>query len=498
MKNKIFILLFVALLSTNVFAQSPKYEFRGVWIATVNNIDWPSKPGLSVQQQKYEAIQLLNTIQEHGMNAIFFQARPCSDAFYKSNIEPWSRYLTGTPGKDPGYDPMAFWIDEAHKRGLEFHAWINPFRIAQNANEQLSNQSIVFARPDWVVTYGGKLYLNPALEETKLYITNIVKDIARRYNVDAIHIDDYFYPYPVAGENFPDDAQFNANPKGFANKADWRRHHVDETISILSAAIKEVNPKIKFGVSPFGVWRNNNIDPSGSNTKAGITNYDDLYADVPRWLRNGWIDYLTPQIYWELGHPAADYQTLIDWWSYHSFGKAIYVGHALYKIDKNSMAAGWRDGAQVPYQIQLTRSTPNIQGSAFYSAKHLNRDLIGLQNALKTNLYKYKALVPPMPWIDNTAPSKIQNIKSKGKVLSWDKPEYKDRADEPIRYLIYKYKKGTSFNKDNVEMIYSITTKNKINVNVKTRTKQIYCFRISSLDKFNNESELSEAKEVKL
>lgn len=489
--------ILVLSLALPLFAEetpTPKYEFRGVWVATVNNIDWPSKPGLSIKDQQREAIAILDRMAKNNMNAVFFQARPCSDAFYQSPYEPWSRYLSGKPGEDPGYDPMQFWIEESHKRGFEFHAWLNPFRVAQSATEQISRNSVAFRHPEWIVKYDNKLFLNPALPETRAYIAEIVRDIVSRYNVDAIHIDDYFYPYP-AKEEFPDEEQFRQNPRGFAanQKASWRRQQVDDAITLISKTIKETKPQVKFGVSPFGVWRNSNVDPMGSQTRAGVTNYDDLYADVLKWMQNGWIDYLTPQIYWEVGHPTADYKTLIDWWSKYSFGRSIYIGHALYKIDKNSTSVGWKDPNQIPYQIHLTRTTPVIQGSAFYSAKHFNNDLLGLEKVLQKQLYNYQALVPPMPWIDNEAPSKVENYNITKKKIRWDAPKYKNRSDEPLRYVIYYSEENEKLDRNDARHIYLITTETELKVRENPPGKKTnYKVQISVLDRFNNESELSE------
>ncbi|MFV0365938.1 MAG: glycoside hydrolase family 10 protein [Mangrovibacterium sp.] len=500
----LFVFILCIGLSLPLMAAAPpktKYEFRGVWVATVNNIDWPSKPGLSDKEQQKEAIELLDIMVENNMNAVFFQARPCSDAFYNSPYEPWSRYLTGSPGKAPGYDPMAFWIAEAHKRGLEFHAWLNPFRVSQSATEELSRKSVVFRHPEWVVKYAGKLYLNPALPETRAYVATIVHDMVSRYDVDAIHIDDYFYPYPSGTEEFPDEAQFRANPRGFAptEKASWRRQQVDDAITLISKTIKETKPYVKFGISPFGVWRNNNLDSAGSKTRAGVTNYDDLYADVLKWMQNGWIDYLTPQIYWEVGHKSADYKVLVEWWSKFTFGRSVYVGHALYKIDKESTNAAWKDPNQLPYQIHLTRTTPNIEGSAFYSAKHFKRDLLGLQNYLQKNLYDYPALIPPMTWIDNEAPSEIKNFTIVTKKLEWDAPEYKNKSDEPLRYVIYYSPKEQEVNTNDAKSIYTITTDTKIKVKMNPPGKKtMYKVQVSVLDRFNNESKLSEPQFIKL
>ena len=230
------------------FGQSaPKHEFRAVWVATVNNIDWPSKPGLSVSDQKREAIAILDLQEKNRMNAIIFQVRPAADAFYKSEYEPWSRYLTGTPGKgpEPFYDPMQFWIEECHKRNMEFHAWLNPFRVAQNANEPLAGNHIAFKHPEWIVNYGGKLYFDPGLPQTREFVTKVVVDIVSRYDVDAIHFDDYFYPYPLK-EDFPDENTFEQYHRDFSagQKADWRRDNVDLIIQMLSESIKKTKGSI--------------------------------------------------------------------------------------------------------------------------------------------------------------------------------------------------------------------------------------------------------------
>ena len=501
MMRNVFILLFVAL-TLSGFAQnqpSPKYEFRAAWVATVNNIDWPSKPGLSVQQQKTEAIELLDLLAENGMNAVIFQVRPTADSFYPSKLEPWSRYLTGTPGKDPGYDPLKFWIDEAHKRHMEFHAWINPFRVAQSANEPLSTSHIAFEHPEWIVKYGGKLYFNPALEETRQFIAAVVKDIVLHYDVDAIHCDDYFYPYPVAGEAFPDAIQFATNPYHFGpdQLEDWRRHNVDLTIQLLAKTIKGTKPWVKFGISPFGVWRNIDKDSRGSMTRAGVTNYDDLYADILKWMQYGWIDYVTPQLYWHIGHPAANYITLIDWWSKNAFGRDVYIGHGLYRIEDNSSTPEWTQPGQMPEQIRLTRQTPGIQGSVFYSAKHFKRNLLGLQDCLQTNFYARQALVPPMPWIDHLPPQSPVKFKKRGRKLKWAKGDFSNPMDEPKRYIVYKNKVGKQLNEDDARSIYMITEDTEIKLARRKGQKERYEFRVTALDRLNNESKATKPAVIK-
>lgn len=492
----------LVLLYTSLVVQAevpPKYEFRAAWVATVNNIDWPSKPGLSVQQQKKEAIDLLDLMVKNGLNAVIFQVRPTADAFYPSKLEPWSRYLTGTPGKDPGYDPLKFWIDEAHKRNLEFHAWINPFRIAQKADEELASSSIIFKHPEWVIKYGGKLYFNPALEETRQFIASVVRDLVSRYDIDAIHCDDYFYPYPVAAVAFPDAIDFAKNPRHFGPDQldDWRRNNVDLTIQLLSKTIKETKPWVKFGISPFGVWRNIDKDPRGSMTRAGVTNYDDLYADILKWLKYGWIDYVTPQLYWRIGHPAANYLTLIDWWSRNAFNRDIYIGLGLYRIDANSTTVEWTQPDQMPEQIRLTRTTPHIEGSALFSVKHLQRNLLGLQDSLQTKLFATPALTPPMPWIDPIKPQSPVNFKKRGRKLQWEKPPFKNEMDEATRYIVYKTKAGQQPLLNDPRSIYTITHKQMIKIARRKGKHQRSDFYVTAIGKLNNESKATTAKTIK-
>jgi len=492
----------ISLLFLQQFLQAqvpPKFEFRAAWVATVNNIDWPSKPGLSIKQQQEEAITLLDLMVKNGMNAVIFQVRPTSDTFYPSTMEPWSRYLTGTPGQDPGYDPLAFWIEESHKRQLEFHAWFNPFRIAQNANEPLSSAHIAFKYPQWVVKYGGKLYFNPALEETRDFIAAVVKDVVLHYDIDAVHFDDYFYPYPEQGAEFPDIDEFKRNPRHFGPNqlADWRRNNVDLTIQLLSQTIKETKPWVKFGISPFGVWRNSDKDPRGSMTRAGVTNYDDLYADILKWLKYGWIDYVTPQIYWQIGHPTADYKTLLDWWSQNSFNRDVYIGHALYKIDEKSSTPEWKQGTQIPQQIRLTRENPNIRGSVFFSANHLKRNLLGLQGSLQYDLYSKPALTPTMPWISPISPQTPVKFKKKGSKLVWEAPAYKNSMDYATRYIVYKNKVGEKFNPEDAHFIYTITPNMEVKLDRKKGKRSRYEFRVAALNRINNEGTATKPEIIK-
>jgi uncharacterized lipoprotein YddW (UPF0748 family) len=393
-------LLFFSLLifcACPAFSQ-PKYEFRGVWIATVDNIDWPQR-GSTVWGQKTDFIRLLDMHQKNGMNAVIVQVRPAADAFYPSPYEPWSQWLTGVQGRAPSpfYDPLEFMIEETHKRGMEFHAWLNPYRANFNVRSaSIAKSHITRTHPEWFVTYGGKQYFNPANEDAQRFVVKVVRDIVKRYDVDAIHMDDYFYPYRVQGLEFPDAVAYK-NSGSDLSKDDWRRSNVDSIIHKLSVAIKKEKPYCKFGISPFGVWRNKEQDPEGSDTKAMTTNYDDLYADILLWLENEWIDYVAPQLYLEIGHDKMAYEKLLDWWSSHSYGRHIYIGHGIYRATEKSVA--WRNPNELPNQIRLLRDYPNVQGSVFYSSKSFIQNPNGWNDSLQNNYYREPAQVPPMEWL---------------------------------------------------------------------------------------------------
>lgn len=395
-----YLFCFFSFIPTSIFfskAQAVR-EFRAVWIATVDNIDWPSQKGIAVDSQKAEFIRLLDLHKQNGMNAVVMQIRPATDAFYPSAYEPWSEWLSAVQGKPPSpyYDPLQFMISETHKRGMEFHAWCNPYR----ANFKLGKASIAPAHitrlhPAWFLDYGDKKYFDPGNKEAQAFVVEVIRDITERYDVDAIHFDDYFYPYRIAGKAFPDSLTYQQYGKGM-NTDDWRRSNVDSIILSLSKIIKQTKPWVKFGISPFGVWRNSDKDPRGSNTKAGQTNYDDLYADILLWLEKGWIDYVAPQLYWEFGHKAAPYEILIDWWSKHTYGKHCYIGLGIYRAGSSD---AWKDSTLIPRQIKLLRNTPHIQGMIFFSSKTFNRNPNGWNDSLRMNYFKEPAGIPEMKWM---------------------------------------------------------------------------------------------------
>ena len=397
-KKIFFLLVLFGLTQMKTDAQAVP-EFRGVWVATVDNIDWPSQGNFKSDSQKVEFIKFLDMHKRNGLNAMIVQVRPATDAFYPSQYEPWSQWLTGTQGQPPSpyYDPLAFMIAETHKRGMVFHAWVNPYRAEFNINTtSISATHITRLHPEWFLTYGDKRYFDPGNKQAQQYVTEVIRDIVKRYEIDAIHFDDYFYPYRIAGLQFPDDAGYQQYGQGMT-KDDWRRSNTDSIISMLSRAIKQENSKCQFGISPFGVWRNKEKDPiNGSNTNGASSNYDDLYADILLWLRNGWIDYVAPQLYWEIGHKIAPFETLLQWWSTHTYGKHCYIGLGIYKANTN---AAWRDNTQLPRQLEAIRNMPGMKGMIFFSSKSFEKNPNGWSDSLRLNYFKEPVKVPEMEWI---------------------------------------------------------------------------------------------------
>lgn len=393
-----------------------------MWIASVANIDWPSRPGLSVAQQKQEYLVLLNRAVSLHFNAVFVQVRPTADAFYPSRLEPWSQHLTGRQGQDPGYDPLAFLVAAAHQRNLEFHAWFNPYRVSlQNDPTKLVPTHPARLHPDWLVSYGGQLYYNPGVPAARMFVQKVVLDTTRRYDIDGVHFDDYFYPYPVAGQQFPDEQTYRTyGASRFADKADWRRDNVNALISGLSSGIHRIKPWVAFGVSPFGVWRNKRTDPTGSDTTAGADDYDDLYADTRTWIRCRWIDYVAPQIYWLIGSVTTDYAKLLSWWAKEvaGTGVSLYIGQAAYKIG-SSTPPGWLNPEEMPDHLALDRATPDVGGDIFFNATALLADKAGFADRLRADLYSSPAIVPVRRTLPGHPPARPTLLWAHGPVLSW-------------------------------------------------------------------------------
>ena len=357
--------------------------FRGAWIATVANIDWPTAEAVGNDSlQKEEMIWLLDSLEAIGINAIIFQVRPTADALYYNELEPTSHWLVGTQGAPLTWDPLEWTIQEAHKRNMEVHVWLNPYRVnlAKTDTSMICADHVWRKHREWFWEYNKQWYFDPGLDVTREWICTIVQDIVLRYDIQAIHMDDYFYPYPSGGKPIPDAKTFAKYPRGFDNIADWRRNNVNLAIQDIHRTIREYNKNVQFGISPFGVWRNASVDSTGSATTAGITNYDDLYADIRLWIKSGWIDYVLPQLYWEIGKKAADYEILAHWWANEVRGTncRLYIGMAPYRLENASPKTPWGQGNEISRQMQLNRTIPEITGECFYSTRPLLRNPRGV------------------------------------------------------------------------------------------------------------------------
>ncbi|NKZ08462.1 glycoside hydrolase family 10 protein [Actinomadura latina] len=366
-------------------------QLRGMWIATVGGIDWPKDTGDSAAQQKKQFTALLDTAESMNMNAVFVQIRPNSDAFYDSPYEPWSQWITGTQGKDPGYDVLAFMLKEAHARNLEFHAWFNPYRVSrQDDVKKLSPKSPARQHPDWVRKYGTGLWYDPGLPQVRDLAAKAVMDVVDKYDIDAVHFDDYFYPYPEDGD-FPDGAAYKAYGKGM-DRGDWRRANVDALVESLSEKIHDAKPWVRFGISPFGVWRNKSSDPAGSPTRA-LQSYDDIYADTRKWIKKGWIDYVTPQLYWPIGDPRADYAKLVAWWAGQVKGTGVQltIGQGAYRVGAD---AAWKDPAEMSRHLTVNAKYPQVRGDVFFSASDIAANRRGFAARLRDDHYTRPAILP--------------------------------------------------------------------------------------------------------
>ncbi|MGW9529850.1 family 10 glycosylhydrolase [Paenibacillus terrae] len=370
----------------NVVQVKASTSMRGAWISTING-DWPSSAARSsTEKQKQEFTKMLDDLQGMGINAVFVQVRASGDALYPSNLVPWSKYLTNTQGKNPGYDPLKFMISESHKRGMEFHAWFNPFRAnSTGTTSGLAANHVANQHPDWIVKNGSQLYINPGIPAARQHVIAAIMEVVDEYDIDGVHLDDYFYPY---SGTFDDDATFKAyNANKISNKGDWRRDNVNSFVRDLGKSIHASKSKVQFGISPFGVWRNKSQDLTGSDTKAGVTAYDTTFADVRTWINKGWIDYVAPQIYWSIGFPAAGYDKLVAWWSNEvkNSDVKLYIGHSPYKI--GTPEKGWQSAEELIKQLKLNENYNQIKGDIYFSAQHLRKNPYGLIQLLQ-NYYQ--------------------------------------------------------------------------------------------------------------
>ena len=483
--KKLFFLLSVVL-SLTASAQM-KREMRGAWIQCVNG----QFLGMGTQKMQQTLSYQLDELQKDGVNVIIFQVRPECDALYESSLEPWSRFLTGQQGKAPSpyWDPLQWMITECHRRGMELHAWINPYRAKTKNTTQLAQNHIAVRKPASCFSYDNLLVLNPGLPENRDYICEVARDIVSRYDIDGIHMDDYFYPYPAVGQTIPDDAQYRQYSNGIKDRGDWRRYNVNLFIEQFYKTVHDTKPWVKVGISPFGIYRNQKSTPMGSQTN-GLQNYDDLYADILLWVNNGWLDYCVPQIYWEIGNKAADYDTLIRWWNQHAAQRPLVIGEDVertvkYTDPKNPASH------QLGAKMQLHQQLPGVKGSVLWYAKAAVDNVGNYGTMLRDYYWRYPALQPAMPFIDGKAPKKVRGVKpvwtSDGYVLFWRAPKGKGWKDEAVKYVVYRFAAKEKVNTADATKIIAITTQPFLKLpydNGKTK----YTYIVTALDRLQNES----------
>jgi uncharacterized lipoprotein YddW (UPF0748 family) len=482
-------ILFTIIFSVAAIPQSkyPKREFRGAWVATVANIDWPSSKLSSSEDQIKEMRETFDKLKEAGINAVIFQVRTECDALYSSSFEPWSYWLTGEQGKapEPFFDPLKLAVNEAHKRGMELHAWFNPYRAVKNVDDyKVSEFHVSKLHPEWILNFGNYKMLDPGIPEVKEYIASIIEEVLRNYDVDGIHFDDYFYPYSPKVSN-EDSITFIKYGSGFSNVDDWRRWNINSMVEKVHEKILQIKPYVKFGISPFGIVENKYAGTNGFNS------YSILYCDPLTWIKNKTVDYVTPQIYWEIGHKLADYALLLPWWSSIVEDRHLYIGHYSSRFTSEKYEG---NKSEMGDQIKMNRKYPNVYGSVFFSAKSISNNYSGFADTLKNEFYKYPALVPLMSWKDNIRPlaPKSFSVEKRERYynLKWEQPEAAVDGDTAKYFAVYfSYSKG-DIDLDNPKNILTIvdgSVNEMLHIPEFEYEGQI-SFSISSLDKVQNES----------
>ncbi len=466
--------------------QPRKREFRGAWLPTIFRSEYM---GLSRSEGRKLLANRIALLQRTGCNVVIFQVRAESDAWYRSNYEPWSKYFTGEQGKDldEGWDPLAFVVEECHKRGMELHAWVNPYRGATNAKAKRAANHPATLHPEWFVNYNNQLVLNPGIPEGRKHVIKVMQDIVSRYDIDALHLDDYFYPYPANGVEFPDDETFEnyALPAGYQPeaKASWRRSNVNILIHDIRHMLLKTKPWVRLGVSPFGIYRNISTDPRGSRT-SGLQNYDDLYADVLHWANEGWIDYVVPQIYWNIGYKVADYEELVNWWRKSITNKQVqlYIGQDIKRT---------QDAAQLDLKLLLSRA--QSEGNVFWPGDELVRNYKDVAEELRTNYQRYKALLPEYHALlgKTRAPKKMEVVwedrNEDGHMLVWDDVRVPSEPEGAHLYVVYGFPKTEKAHVKRSEFIMNISSEPFYKLPyVDGKTK--YTFLVTSVNRFWQES----------
>jgi uncharacterized lipoprotein YddW (UPF0748 family) len=505
---------------------TPKRQFRAMWISSVVNIDWPTKASqtapdrIAAQQAEYRG--WLDLARKLNHNAVVVQIRPTADAFWPSPHEPWSEYLTGVRGQDPGWDPLAYLVDEAHKRNLEFHAWFNPYRISMPDGAgadlgKLAPNHPARQHPEWTFAYppagvaGSRLYYNPGIPEVREFVQTAMMDAVKRYDVDGVHFDDYFYPYPSGSHQVPDDATFAEFNRGFTDRADWRRDNINLLIQEMNAKIKAVKPWVKFGVSPFGIWRNASADPLGSDT-TGSQSYDIISADTRKWVKEEWIDYIVPQLYWHIGqYPAADYARLVPWWAETVRGTRVqlYIGQADYKSGDPAYGSFWMNPRELSDHLTLNRSHPEVLGNVHFSAVQVRANRLDATDIYAAEHYSRPALAPTMrhlpakpllPPVVTGAQRQDDGIR-----LNWRQPaDGVGPLGKATSYAVYRFDgTGLAGRCDFADASHLVATVRATPgavqswVDTTAEAGKRYTYHVTALDRLSNESPVSPPRFVR-
>lgn len=489
---------------SNTHAQkSGKREVRGAWITTFSSLDWPTRTQ-TPNQQRTALLGILDHHRITGINTIYFQVRSQSDALYPSSIEPWSYDLTGAQGVAPipAWDPLQFALEESRRRGFEFHAWINPFRAVSsttnsNNTQMFSPQHISKTHPEWLLTVGTVKILNPGLPQVRAHIQSVVLDIVRRYDVDGIHFDDYFYPSGTIDDN----AAYTADPRGFPNttagRANWRRDNINLFIRDLYDSIRTIKPWVKFGVSPSGIYRSSTDPAVGSPTSAGASqHYSSNFADSKLWLQQGWVDYIAPQLYWHIGQAGSDYALLVPWWNNNAFGRHIYIGIAAYKVNDANQGVNWANRSQIPNQVRMNRSSAyqNIWGGIYFRTQFLRSNPLNFRDSLRLHFYNKPALQPTMPWRDAEAPLSPTALtavqyQNDSVVLKWKRPQFSNNPMADARqFVIYRSTNPVVDTEDPSNLLAITVNDTTAYRDASIAAGTTYYYTVTSADRFHNES----------
>lgn len=486
------VLIFASLMLSAQEVPDPptdKFQFRGVWIATVRNLDWPSQPGLTVAEMKAEYIQQLELLKEIGMNVVIVQVRPAGDAMYHSSLEPWSFYLTGKQGEPPAdqFDPLVFMIEETHARCMEFHAWFNPFRAVPNIESaQISPDHIFHKHPEWFVQYGPHLYFNPGIDSVRSFTIDVIMDVVRRYDIDAVHFDDYYYPYRIDGEEYPDQESFMRHGGAFYphRKDDWRRNNINDFVRKLNDSINVTKPWVHFGISPFGVWRNKSQDERGSETQTLQNNYDDLYGDALKWVEEAWLDYILPQCYQYLGRDIMDYRIVTKWWNEHHGSVNYYIGQGPFRLGNPERGKPWTVGNEIDRQLDFNRQISDLEGSAYFRSLTFADNPLGINEILKLKHYRYPALTP-VSHADkmHVNSEKIIDVSCENSNTEYHISWEVEAPEKILWYVVY-----LSENVQDVKQMIQLTRSNSIRIKSKLLEQGVSSVYITSIDRYRVES----------